>query len=39
MYIEDKKYEEFLHEIQRIIENKEEFIQRAKNVIRDVLKY
>ena len=37
MYIEDKKYEEFLNEIQDLIENKEKFIQRANNILRDVL--
>ncbi len=33
MYVEDRKYKEYLEEIQRLIDNKEEYILRAKKVL------
>ena len=36
MYVEDKKYKEYLEEIQRLIDNKEEYILRAKKVLRNL---
>ena len=33
MYVEDKKYKEYLEELQRLIDNKEEYILRAKKVL------
>lgn len=32
MYVKDKKYEEFLNEIQQLIDKKEEFIRRASEI-------
>lgn len=37
-YIEDKKYQSFLDEIQGLIEDKEEYIKRAKEVLKKVRK-
>ena len=37
-YIEDKKYKEFLNEIQRLIENKSEFFEKAKVILKDIEK-
>ena len=34
MYIKDKKYEDFLNEIQYLIEHKQEFIERANKVLK-----
>lgn len=36
IYVEDKKYEEFLKEIQYLIDNKKEFIKRAEIKIREL---
>jgi len=36
MYIKDTKYEEFLEEIQYLIDNKNEFIKRAKDIIKEL---
>ena len=36
MYVTDKKYEDFLNEIQYLIENKEEFVKRANNVLKGI---
>ena len=33
MYVEDKKYKEYLEELQRLIDNKQEYILRAKKVL------
>lgn len=30
---EDKKYESFLNELQRLIDNKKEFIEKAKDIL------
>lgn len=36
IYVKDKKYEEFLQEIQYLIDNKEEFVKRAQNKIKEL---
>ena len=33
MYVEDKKYKEYLEELQRLIDNKQEYILRARKVL------
>ena len=35
-YIEDKKYQRFLNEIQRLIDNKPEFIKKAEEVLKEI---
>ena len=36
MYVKDRRYEEYLKEIQYLIEHKNEFIKRAKDVLKDL---
>lgn len=36
MYVEDKKYKEYLEELQRLIDNKEEYVLRAKKVLKEL---
>ena len=33
MYVEDRKYKEYLEELQRLIDNKQEYILRARKVL------
>ena len=35
-YIPDEKYKNFLDELQWLIDNKEEFVKRAKNVLKQI---
>lgn len=36
MYVKDEKYENFLNELQYLIENKEEYISRAEKILKEV---
>lgn len=36
MYVDDKKYKEFLKELQDLIDNKDEYINRAKKILKNI---